>query len=63
MQEISPSVCGDSWFNLCTLITQCGTGLTQIPIRLGPVWLPKPAIIHTHSHNHTPFLAAKPMMK
>ena len=25
------SVCGDDWFNLCTLITQCATGVQPDP--------------------------------
>ena len=29
MQEISLSVCGDAWFNLCTLMTECETGVQQ----------------------------------
>ena len=54
-------VCGDGCFNLCTLITQCATGVLTLtltlcthpqgPIRLSQVRLPKPAVLtHTHSH-------------
>ncbi|CAL8296460.1 unnamed protein product [Lota lota] len=55
--ELSPSVCGDGWFNLCTLIAQCATGVQPHPAPesnqsdSGQVRLLKPAINHTHSHN------------
>ena len=60
MQE---SVWGDGWYNLCTLISQCTTGVQPYPAPesnqsdLAPVRLPKPAIIHTHSHNQLFFVS------
>ena len=43
IQESPLSVCGDGWFNQCTLITQCTTGVhltqPQSPISLGQVRL------------------------
>ncbi|CAL8234129.1 unnamed protein product [Arctogadus glacialis] len=54
MMEISPRVCGDFWFNLCTLIAQCVTGVQPLPApesnQTGQPRLLGPAIIHTHSH-------------
>ncbi|CAL8272225.1 unnamed protein product [Lota lota] len=55
-EELSPSVCGGGWFNLCTLIAQCATGVQPHPAPesnqsdSGQVRLLKPAPIHTHSH-------------
>ena len=47
------SVCDDGWFNLCSPIAQCATGVqphqSQRPIRLGQVRPLTAAIIHTHS--------------
>ena len=47
---ISPRVCGDGWFNPCTLITQRSVqphpASEYYPGQVRP---PKPAIIHTHS--------------
>ena len=54
MQELSLSVCGDGWFNLCSLITQRETGVQPPPApesnQTRPLRLLKPAIAHTHSH-------------
>ena len=53
MQEISFGVNGDGWLNLCTLISQCTTGVQPHPAPesiqsdSGQVRLLKPAINHT----------------
>ena len=51
---LSPSVWGDGWSNLCTLITQWATGVQPHPApesnQTGQPRLLGLAIIHTHSH-------------
>ncbi|CAL8326343.1 unnamed protein product [Lota lota] len=57
--DLSLSVCGGGWFNLCTLIAQCATGVQPHPAPdsnqsdSGQVRLLKPATIHTHTPTMT----------
>ena len=56
--DLSLRVCGDGWFNLCTLIAQCATGVQLHPT---PISLPRarwgcfnqPSSTHTHTHTHS----------
>ena len=57
--SVCESVCGDGWFNLCTLIVQCTKGVQPHPAPecnqsdSGQVKLLKQTINHTHSQIYT----------
>ena len=46
-------MCGDGWFNLCTLITQCATGVQPHPAPESNQTRPGEAASTRH-HPHTP---------